>query len=155
LVAGGRWCLADQAPDRFTLVVFYRGLHCPICQRYLRQLDGMVDDFAAMGVTSVLAVSGDTEERARQAVNEWALTHLAVGHGQTVESMREWGLFVSHAIRDTEPTRFGEPGLFLIRPDGTIYTAIINSMPFARPPLDELAATIQRITDDYPARGEA
>ncbi len=26
---------ADNA-DRFTLVTFYRGLHCPICANYLR-----------------------------------------------------------------------------------------------------------------------
>jgi peroxiredoxin len=30
LVGGGTWSLADQSPENFTMVVFYRGLHCPI-----------------------------------------------------------------------------------------------------------------------------
>ena len=30
-VGGTGWRLADQKPETFTLVVFYRGLHCPIC----------------------------------------------------------------------------------------------------------------------------
>lgn len=32
-VGGGTWRLADQHPESFTMVVFYRGLHCPICSR--------------------------------------------------------------------------------------------------------------------------
>lgn len=30
-VGGGTWKLADQTPENFTMVVFFRGLHCPIC----------------------------------------------------------------------------------------------------------------------------
>ena len=30
----GPWSLADQSSENFTMVVFYRGLHCPICSRY-------------------------------------------------------------------------------------------------------------------------
>jgi peroxiredoxin len=35
LIGGGRFRLADQQPGAFTLVVFYRGCHCPICRPYL------------------------------------------------------------------------------------------------------------------------
>jgi hypothetical protein len=70
--------------------------------------------------------------------------------------MREWGLFVSKAIKDGEPDEFGEPGVFLIRPDGTVYGEILNSMPFGRPHFDELAKSLKWIAEhDYPARGEA
>ena len=31
-VAGSRWSLAAQQPQTFTMVVFYRGLHCPVCR---------------------------------------------------------------------------------------------------------------------------
>ena len=32
-VGGSRWSLAAQKPQNFTMLVFYRGLHCPICHR--------------------------------------------------------------------------------------------------------------------------
>jgi peroxiredoxin len=138
------------------MIVFYRGLHCPVCKGYLRQLERMLDDFAAVGVTSVVAVSGDSAERARQSVQEWGLNRLAVGYGQTVESMREWGLFVSKAIKEDEPEEFGEPGLFLIRPDGTVFAEILNSMPFGRSRFEDLVISLKWIAEnDYPARGEA
>ena len=39
LVGGGTWSLAEQKPENFTMVVFYRGYHCPICSRYLGDLN--------------------------------------------------------------------------------------------------------------------
>jgi len=156
LVSGGRFRLADQHPDRFTLVVFYRGLHCPICRGYLAQLDRALEDFRATGVTSVVAVSGDDADRAQRSVTDWGLQHLPVGYGQSVDSMREWGLFVSKGVKDPEPDLFGEPGVFLLRPDATVYMAALNSMPAARPRIEDLLGAAKFIVDnDYPARGEA
>lgn len=155
LVGGGRWVLAEQHPDRFSLVIFYRGYHCQMCRAYLTQLDGLVERFADVGVTSVVAVSGDDAQRARRSVDEWGLGQLQVGYGQSMESMREWGLFISKAIKEGQPNEFGEPGLFVIRPDGTLYAAVLNTMPFMRPNLDDVVATIRWVNDnDYPARGE-
>jgi len=51
LVGGGRWSLATQQPKNFTMVVFYRGLHCPICHRYTSELNGMIADFDKRGVS--------------------------------------------------------------------------------------------------------
>lgn len=156
LVGGGQYRLADQQPDAFSLVVFYRGLHCPICRGYLTELNRTLEDFAASGVNSVVAVSGDNAERAQQSVIEWGLDHLQVGYGESVESMRAWGLFVSKGIKDPEPDLFGEPGVFLIRPDTTVYMAAINSMPTARPRIaDILGAAKFFAANNYPARGEA
>jgi hypothetical protein len=70
--------------------------------------------------------------------------------------MRGWGLFISKAIKETEPSEFAKPSSFLIRSDGTIYAAVVNSMPFGRPHLDEIIWTINWINDhDYLTRGEA
>ncbi len=44
-LGGDRWRLADQRPENFTMVVFYRGLHCPICGRYLKDLDRKLAEF--------------------------------------------------------------------------------------------------------------
>ncbi len=155
LVGGGNFGLADQQPRQFTLVVFYRGLHCPICRTYLAQLDRAVQQLEDLGV-NVVAVSGDTAERAQRSVDEWNLTQLAVGYAQTVDSMRQWGLYLSKGVKDPEPELFGEPGVYLIRTDHTVYMAALNSMPAARPRIDDLVTAIKFFIDnDYPARGEA
>ena len=68
LVGGGTWNLADQTPENFTLVVVYRGYHCPICKNYLGDLQGKLDDFAAKGV-NVIVLSSDDKERAGHKPN--------------------------------------------------------------------------------------
>lgn len=154
-VGGGTWRLADRSPEHFSLLVFYRGLHCPVCRTYLRDLEGRWDEFRSRGVEPI-AVSGDPRERAEEAKREWGLERLTVGYGQSVESMREWGLFVSRGIKPAEPELFGEPGLFLIRPDGSVYYEALQSMPFGRPALREMLGAIDFVLqNDYPARGEA
>ncbi len=154
-VGGGPWTLADRHPERFTMIVFYRGLHCPVCRKYLAELDQKLPDFTARGV-EVIAVSGDDSERAQRTAEQWKLGKLTVGFGQSIASMREWGLFISRGIKAPEPELFGEPGLFLVRPDGTLYYVALNSMPFGRPSLDDMRDAIDFIIGrDYPARGEA
>lgn len=160
LVGGGRWSLAAQKPQNFTMVVFYRGLHCPVCRRYTSELNGMAGEFDKRGVSSVI-VSTDTKERAEQAKSQWGLPNLAVGYGVSIDKAREWGLYISTSRGVTsagieEPPRFAEPGLFLIRPDATLYWASISTMPFARPRFGEIAQAIDfTLSKNYPARGEA
>ena len=101
-------------------------------------------------------MSSDDAGRARRTVEEGKLERLTVGYGQSIASMREWGLFVSRGIKEPEPDQFGEPGLFLIRPDGTVYYVAVNSMPFGRPRLDDMLGAIDFvIARNYPARGES
>lgn len=150
----GRWKLKEQEPDNFTMIVFYRGFHCPVCKGYLQSLDRRVNEFRSRGV-EVIAISGDPRERAERTQREWELDDLRIGYGQSIESMREWGLFVSRAIKESEPDLFGEPGLFLIRPDGTVYYESIQSMPFGRPLFQEMLGAIDFVLQNgYPARGE-
>ena len=156
----GRWSLAEQKPQHFTMIVFYRGLHCPICRRYTSELNGMIGEFDKRGVTTVIT-SNDTHERARETKQKWGLPSLTIGYGVPVEKSREWGLYVSTSRGMTsagveEPPLFAEPGLFLVRPDRTLYWASISTMPFARPHFPEIAAAIDfAISKNYPARGEA
>ena len=63
IVGGGRWSLAAQRPQNFTMVVFYRGFHCPVCRRYTSELNGMIGEFDKRGVSSVMT-STDSGERA-------------------------------------------------------------------------------------------
>lgn len=159
LVGGGHWSLGDQTQNQFTLIVVYRGLHCPICSNYLADLNQKIDEFDNRGV-KVLVVSSDGEDRAIQAQEKWGLTHLRVGYGLSLESAMEWGLYVSSGRGKTsaglkEPSFFPEPGLFLIRPDQTLYFASVQTMPFARPSFGDIVKAIDFvIARNYPARGE-
>src|SRR5919197_2063672 len=72
LLGGGRFNLADRRPRSFTMIVAYRGLHCPICKTYIRDLDRRLDDFAQKGV-DVVAISTDTKERAERSISEWGI----------------------------------------------------------------------------------
>ncbi|MDX1530689.1 MAG: peroxiredoxin-like family protein [Rhodothermales bacterium] len=154
LVGGGTWSLAAQQPEAFTMVVAYRGLHCPICKKYLRTLTDLAADYRERGVDA-LAVSMDPEARARKARMDWDLDGFALGYGLTAEQARNWGLYLSRAVKPEEPALFCEPGLFLIRPDGTLYYAAVNSAPFGRPHLPTFLESVDYVLEnDYPARGE-
>lgn len=160
LVGGGRWSLAEQKPQQFTMVVFYRGLHCPLCRRYTSELNGMIADYEKRGVSTVIT-STDPRERAEQAKQGWGLPGLTVGYGVSIDKAREWGLYVSTSRGNTsagieEPPLFAEPGLFLVKPDQSLYWASISTMPFARPHFTDIAGAIDfAVSKNYPARGEA
>lgn len=155
LTGGETWTLAEQQPEHFTLVVFYRGLHCPVCESYTQKLQSLLSDFAERG-TEAVAVSMDGEARARKSVGDWGLDELRVGYDLSEEQARAWGLYFSEGITDEEPDFFNEPGLFLVKPDGTLYYAAVNSMPFGRPDLGDMAQALDFVLEnDYPARGEA
>ncbi len=155
----GRLDLATESPQRMTLVCFYRGLHCPICANYLKELDRLIPEFAARGV-SAIAVSTDTQERARQMADKIEAKNLRVGYSLTLSDARKWGLYISASRGKTslgieEPALFSEPGVFLIKPDQTIYFLSVQSMPFVRPHFSEMVQALDFvIKNDYPARGE-
>ncbi|MEM8580489.1 MAG: peroxiredoxin-like family protein [Pseudomonadota bacterium] len=153
LVSGGTWTLTEQSPDAVTMVIVYRGYHCPLCKDFLSdELEPMIDDFNAAGV-SVVAVSMDTEERAIKAKEEWGLSKTPIAYGMTEETARDWGLYVSSSIKEVEAAVFAEPGTFWVKPDGSLYLIDIANMPFARPDLKLLLAKVPAVGAGYPARG--
>jgi peroxiredoxin len=157
--SGAHFSLADETPETFTLVVFYRGYHCPLCRIQLKELAAKLQDFEKRGV-SVIALSSDSLDRAEKAKSEWNLPSLRVGYGLDLNTARRWGLYASTgrgltSIGVEEPALFSEPGLFLIRPDHTVYFASVQSMPFARPHVADLLGAIDFVlAKSYPARGE-
>lgn len=155
----GSFDLSTDAATNFTLLVFYRGLHCPICLKYLLELGRLQADFEQRGVKPI-AVSSDTPERARAMADKLKAPGLRMGHGLPLALAREWGLYISTSrgltsIGIEEPSLFSEPGVFLVRPDGTLFYGAVQTMPFARPHFDELLAAIDfALAKGYPARGE-
>ena len=152
-VSGDTWDLANQTPANFTMIVFYRGLHCPVCKAYLQKLESLLPGYQNAGF-SIIAVSMNTEALAKKAAEEWEITSLTIGHSLSEADARAWGLYISTAIKDGEADMFAEPGLFWVRPDGKLYLADVSNMPWARPDLEFLQSKIPfAVEHKYPARG--
>lgn len=159
LTTGGRYVLGATPGEQFDLVVFYRGLHCPICAKYLLELERLAPEFAARGV-QIIAVSSDDEERGKQMAEKAKASVVKFAYGLSLKNARQWGLYISASRGKTsigieEPALFSEPGVFLVRPDGTLYYGAVQTMPFARPQFQDLLGAIDfAIAKNYPARGE-
>ncbi len=154
VLGGDPWNLTEQKPEHFTLIVFYRGLHCPICKKYLQQLADLLPEFQQLGV-NVLAVSRDSEKRARLSRQKWDIPQLTLGYRLDQATAKAWGLYLSGGVKEGEPEVFSEPGLFLIDNTNTVYYAAINSNPWGRPYLPSFVKAVDYIVKTgYPARGE-
>ncbi len=155
----GRFDLASDNAERFTLVTFYRGLHCPICAKYLKELERLTPEFEERGVKTI-AISSDGKERAQQMAENIGASKLRIGYDLPLSIAKEWGLYISASRGTTsigieEPELFSEPGVFLIRPDQTLYYASVQTMPFVRPVFKEMVQALDFVIDkEYPARGE-
>ncbi|MEM6986182.1 MAG: peroxiredoxin-like family protein [Pseudomonadota bacterium] len=155
----GTFNLSDEASERGTVVCFYRGLHCPICAKYLTELEKKVEAFAERGV-GVIALSSDTQERAQAMADNISASQMRIGYGLELSKAREWGLYISSSRGKTsigieEPALFSEPGLFLVSPDRSLYYGSVQTMPFVRPHFSELVGALDfAIPNNYPARGE-
>jgi len=137
LINDTEWTLKKQRPDAFTLLLFYRGIHCPACKKQLEEVVSHIDALVERGVY-VTAISMDTEERAKKTAQEWEIPNLPVAYDLTEEDAKSYGLYISEAISDKEPAIFSEPGMFLVKPDGSLYFASIQKAPFTRPAISDL-----------------
>ena len=144
---------APQGGHDWQMVVVYRGLHCPLCKKYLAQLDAMAGMFHELGV-DVVTVSGDPDDKAAAMAKEKELA-LPVGYGLTIAQMQALGLYISDPRSPAETDRpFPEPGVFVVNAGGNIQIIDISNAPFARPDLTSLANGIKFIrANDYPVRG--
>lgn len=153
------WNIAEQTPRCFSMIVFYRGYHCPVCTTYMRELERLIPEFDKRGI-AVVAVSSDTRERAKMARDKWGLPSIPIGHDLPIATARRWGLYISAGRGKSssgvdEPAVFSEPGRFVMRPDQTPYWASYTTMPFARPYFNEILQAFDFVErSDYPARGE-
>lgn len=155
----GDFDLQSETAERGTVICFYRGLHCPICAKYLGELQRLDSQFAERGV-STIAISSDGEDRAREMANRLESTTLRIGYDLPLAKAREWGLYISTSRGKTsigieEPALFAEPGLFMVTPQQMLYYGSVQTMPFVRPHFSELIGALDfAIKNDYPARGE-
>lgn len=151
-LGGGRLDVGGQR-ENWTLLVVYRGKHCPRCKKYLNTLDGMLGQWTDAGF-DVAVVSADPEEKAAADQGEYGWG-FDLGYGLTEAQMATLGLYVTEPLSDAETDkRFAEPGTFVIRPDGSVLLIAISNGPSARPELSELLdGMIFTKDNDRPPRG--
>ena len=152
-LGGDAFDLNRAAIDNHLILLFYRGVHCPICKGMLEELNGRMSDFERIGV-GVVPLSMDSRERAEKQRSEWDIGRLSIGYGMSEETARAFGLFISRKEQEKEPERFSEPGVAIIKPDRSIYALFIQSVPFTRPSFDGLINGLKFVQDKgYPVRG--
>jgi peroxiredoxin len=165
-IGGSVFTLADRKPDRFTIVIVYRGVHCPICVSYIKEVEAYYQNAKSQGY-DIVAISMDPKEKADQFANkvlvaastdegtERAMLELPIAYGLTEEEARQWGLYLSTKIEGShEPEVFSEAGLFVICPDNTVFMSQVQSAPFTRPNFSQLIGGLNFAAENkYPARG--
>jgi peroxiredoxin len=151
---GGGEITVGGPQDNWTLLVVYRGKHCPRCKKYLNILNDMRAAWADAGF-DVVVTSADTQEKAQadQAEFGWKFD---LGYDLSEAQMETLGLYVTEPLSEAESDRrFAEPGTYVIREDGSLIVVALSNGPAARPELGELLdGMIFNKTNDRPARGK-
>ena len=130
LLNGAMWRSQDQPAGTMSLLTIYRGMWCGQCKKQLQALERLHDEFASRGV-DVVAVSADTETRARSMANDYALHKLNIGFDVSIASARAMGVFISKQEKTIEMPLFCEPATFLINKETKLQAAWIASTAFA------------------------
>lgn len=150
---GGGTLTVGGPSDHWTLLVVYRGKHCPRCKKYLNILNDMRQDWFDAGF-AVAAVSADTGEKAAADQREFGW-QFDLGYDLSEAQMHSLGLYVTDPLTPAETDRrFAEPGIFVLRNDGSLVLVAISNGPSARPELAELLdGMIFTKANDRPPRG--
>ena len=150
---GGRISNADFTAPFMTILNVYRGLHCPRCRRQMEQFQIFRAAFEAEGL-EVISISTDPQDRAEQVVAEWDIGEMAIGYDLSLDQARQFGCFISEAIRDGEKDFFAEAALFMVRPDGVLWGSSVNTFPFLRPTAEMVLDAVDVAKNrSYPPRG--
>jgi len=154
LVQGGDIILGTpKTSGAWQIIIVYRGLHCPLCNKYLKRLEELREGFGKANA-ELIAVSGDPLEKAKQMVDNNHL-QFPVAYELRIEQMQELGLYVSDPRNADETDRpFAEPATFAIDSEGRLHLIEISNTPFNRADLAELLDTVEWIQENnYPIRG--
>ena len=79
---GTLWSIDDYFDKTKYMIVFYRGLHCPVCSDFLKQIDNQLLEYKNSD-TAVIAISMDSKEKAIKAKNKWGIAILNIAYGLT------------------------------------------------------------------------
>ncbi len=87
----GNFNLSQHAKNKFNLIVFYRGLHCPLCANYLTELSSLTEEFKKRDV-KIIILSSDQKDRAQQMADKIKMNAQRVGgYDQKLTVEKKWG----------------------------------------------------------------
>jgi len=145
----------DNENATWYAVFVYRGRHCPICAKFLNELQQKLERFKKIN-TKVIAVSADSVEQLNSFYEEdISKVEFPVYAGLKTDVMQNMGLFMSEPMSSNETDHlFAEPALFVVNPKREIQIVEIANAPFVRPQIDQLISGLEFIqNNDYPIRG--
>ena len=161
LLSGGTFSLADQSPEKFTIVVFYRGEHCPICKGYVKEIEAAYQGALEAGF-NIVVVSMDNEEKAKKFAGDVAAMQpevkplsVPILYNMDKATALDWGLYLSSKRENSnEPEVFSEPALFAVDSKQKIFMAQVQSAPISRPDIQQVIGGLTWAKENnYPARG--
>lgn len=129
--------LYDYLKSEKVVLLFYRGEWCPICNLQLHSLQEKLPEFQKVNA-KIVAVSTDTPENSQKLVEKHNLGFPVLA-GLEREVVEAYGLFFN------EGKGHAEPAVFIIRPDGTVAYASLQSGPLGRTSNDDLLRIVGRI----------
>lgn len=155
-LGGGEVILGQPiAPQDWQLIIVYRGKHCPMCTRFLTELNESLTAFNDLGV-NVVAVSADPLSKAQDQIDPLGVGY-EVGYDLRVEQMQELGVYISTPRSPEENDRpFAEPGAFIVNDAGKLQLVDLSNAPFLRPHIPTLVSGLGYIRNpdnNYPIRG--
>ncbi len=143
----------SNSTSSWTAFFIYRGKHCPLCTKYLNELENYKDKFSSLNI-NILAISADSKTQLESHLKNLTITY-PIGYGLTLEQMKSLGLYIS-TPRSSEETDhyFSEPAFFVINEHGNIQVVDMSNNPFSRPDILTLYNGLNFIrNNNYPIRG--
>jgi peroxiredoxin len=144
-----------RGESEWQLLVVYRGRHCPLCTKYLNQLESFVQSLSDINV-DLAAVSADSKDQLAEHLDRLTVS-FPLYYGLSIQQMQLLGLYISNPRSEKETDhQFPEPGLFAINSNRQVQVVDISNNPFVRPELESLVsglAWIRNPENNYPIRG--
>lgn len=134
---GNQHRLYDYLNGQKTVLLFYRGEWCPVCNLQLHSLQEKLADFQKENA-QIIAISTDTPGNSQKLIAKHNLAFPVLAD-LAREAVEAYDLFFN------EEKGYAEPAVFILRPDGTIAYASLQSGPLGRPNNDDLLKILGRI----------
>lgn len=146
--------ITDNSAD-WKMIVVYRGKHCPLCTKYLNEVEKYKQQLLNNKI-EIVAVSADTQEQLQEHKTQLNIS-FDICYGLTTEQMQELGIYISVPRSERETNHlFPEPAMFVVNNEGLLHVVDISNNPFVRPELQSLVSGLDWIRNpqnNYPVRG--
>lgn len=145
---------SEKTSYPWTMVVIYRGTHCPICLKYLNAITEFKDRLKSLNI-DLIAASADTAKQLDAMKEKGLEVNFPILTELAISDMKTLGLYLSDPMDESETDHvFPEPALFIVNEEGKVVMIDIANAPFIRPDLEQLVSGLEfALEKNYPIRG--